>query len=293
MPDLEQIQRWFQAVIMHPGGAVEGIGSQEARSAIPVPTEQVEQVVGRSRALTGLDRLEIYQRAYYARLLECLREEFPVLAHALGEDTFNEFAVAYLQQYPSHSYTLNQLGVLFASYLAESRPGQSARNSGTLDWSEFVINLATLERTYAEVFDGPGVEGQPLLQTEQLVGISPDEWMQATIKPVCCLRLLQLHYPVHTYYSAVRKRESPGVPRHRTTYLAVTRRQFIVRRYQLTSVQHTLLAALAGGETVGQALARAAVGRGLDWLSVRVPKWFHNWAAEGFFESVRRPGPTT
>jgi len=112
MHDLNQIQRWMQAILMNPAGAEEGAGS----------TEQAEQIVTRSRALSGLERLAIYNRAYYARLLDCLRESFPVLFHALGEDAFGAFAIDYLQKYPSRSYTLNDLGSNFPRYLRESRP---------------------------------------------------------------------------------------------------------------------------------------------------------------------------
>ena len=69
-----------------------------------------------------MDRLAIYGSAYYLRLLECMREEFPATAHALGEETFDGFAAAYLQQYPSRSYTLCQLGTHFARFLVETRP---------------------------------------------------------------------------------------------------------------------------------------------------------------------------
>src|SRR4051794_38898567 len=122
MRDLEQIQRWMQSVIMNLDGVSAGIVSEEASQQIRVEPAAVEQVVTRSRALTGLERLEIYNRAYYSRLLECLREEFPVLMHALGEEAFEQFALAYLQQYPSRSYTLNLLGANFPRYFAESRP---------------------------------------------------------------------------------------------------------------------------------------------------------------------------
>jgi hypothetical protein len=116
--ELGQIQRWMQAAIMHPLG----IASAEARGQIDVGPDQAETVVTRSRALTALERLEIYGYAYYARLLECLREEFPVMKHALSEEVFDAFAVGYLQQYPSRTYTLFQLGTNFPRYLAETRP---------------------------------------------------------------------------------------------------------------------------------------------------------------------------
>src|SRR5271166_2747232 len=98
--DLGEIQRWMQAVLMHPVGVAEGVASAEARGHIAVGPDQAEAVVTRSRALTALERLAIYSYAYYARLLECLREEYPVLKHALGDELFDAFSAEYLQQYP-------------------------------------------------------------------------------------------------------------------------------------------------------------------------------------------------
>ena len=80
------------------------------------------RIVTRSQSLTSTERLQIYANAYFARLFECLHEEFPALLHALGEETFDAFAFGYLQQYPSRSYTLAELGRNFAAYLAEVRP---------------------------------------------------------------------------------------------------------------------------------------------------------------------------
>ncbi len=122
MHDLDRIQRWMQSVLMHPGGVAEGVASAAAREHLEIGPEEIEQVVTPSRALTAMDRLSIYGNAYYARLLECMRDEFPVLAHALGEELFDAFAVGYLQKYPSRSYTLNDLATSFPRYLAETRP---------------------------------------------------------------------------------------------------------------------------------------------------------------------------
>src|SRR6266849_5644114 len=104
-PNLAQVQRWMQAAIMHPGGVVAGVASPETRQHIDVGPDEAETVVTRSRALTALERLAIYGHAYYARLLECLREEFPVLKHAIGDELFDAFVAEYLERYPSRSYT--------------------------------------------------------------------------------------------------------------------------------------------------------------------------------------------
>src|SRR5436190_16987752 len=173
---LDELQRWMQAVITHPSGVAAGIESDQAREQIVVVPEQAERLVTRSRALTALERLTIYQQAYFARLLECLRHEYSVLAAALGEELFDAFAVGYLESHPSTSYTLDHLGTGFPDYLAVTRPPCEAAAGTSADWPEFMIDLARLERTVNEVFDGPGVEGQPLLDPNCLAAISPQQW---------------------------------------------------------------------------------------------------------------------
>src|SRR3954452_1220609 len=82
MPDLEQVQRWFQAVIMHPDGVVPGVLGPDARQHIELAPHELERVVTRSRSLTAAERVAIYSRAYHARLTECLEAEFTVLRQA-------------------------------------------------------------------------------------------------------------------------------------------------------------------------------------------------------------------
>jgi len=283
--DLRQTQRWMQAVLMHPAGVAEGIASAEARRHIDVGPDEAETVVTRSRALTALERLGIYGYAYYARLLECLREEFPVLMHALTQEVFDAFAVGYLQAYPSRSYTLLQLGANFPRYLAETRPEEGGGDGLPADWPDFLIDLATLELTFNEVFDGPGVEGERLLDAEQLRAIPAEQLPEARLMGVSCLRLLPLRYPVHRYFTAVRRHEDPVPPEAAETYLAVTRRRYVVRHYELSPPAYQLLRALLAGQTVGEAIGRAAQAAGpdLDRFAANLRTWFRDWAAEVFF----------
>jgi hypothetical protein len=287
MPNLDALQRWMQTVIMNPHGVHAGVESDDARRSIDVAAEAAEDVVTRSRSLTALERLDIYHRAYFARLVECLRDEFPVLLHALGEETFDAFALSYLQRYPSRSYTLNHLGTRFPQYLAETRPD----DGDALSWPDFLIDLAVLELTFGEVFDGPGVEGQQLLGVEELQGLDAEAWLASKLIPVPCLRLLTLRFPVNKYYRAARKNKQPDIPEPRPTYVAVTRRQFIVRHYEFPRLQHVLLSALVAGQTVGDALATTAAAAG-PWQS-RLPgllhRWFRNMTAEGFFQGIELP----
>ena len=286
-PDLEQIQCWMQAAITHPGGVGAGVDSAEAQRHIGVGPDGVESVFTRSAKLTALERLAVYGSAYFARLLDCLREEFPVLKHALSEEVFDAFAVGYLQQYPSRSYTLFELGKDFPRFLRETRPALEADDSPT-DWADFLIDLATLERTFNEVFDGPGVEGQPLLDPDQLAAIPAERLPEARLVPVSCFRLVSLRYPVHSYFTAVRKGEDPVPPEPAVTHLAVTRRGYVVRHYELSKPAYDLLSALAAGQPLGRAIGWVVESAGSDAgrLESNLRTWFHDWAAEGFFNQI-------
>jgi hypothetical protein len=112
--------------------------------------------------------------------------------------------------------------------------------------------------------------------------------LEACLVGVPCLRLLTLRYPVHKYYTAVRRQEEPDLPGAAETCLAITRRRYVVRHYELSRPAYQLLHALLAGASVGQSISRAVEASGPDLA--RLPDnlwtWFHDWAAEGFFRAV-------
>ncbi len=282
--ELHAIQRWMQSVITHPGGVLEGMNAPESRAHIALESDQLESVVTRSQARDSVERLEIYARAYYARLIECLRAEFPALVKAVGEDLFDEFAVDYLQRHPSRSYTLNRLGADFPRFLAETRPpGES--------WAELLVDLATLESAVAEVFDGSGAEGRKLLDSDELAAIPAEHWQEARLIPVPCVRTLSLQYPVRSYRSALLEDEHVPPPSAAPCFLALTRRDYMVRIHDLAPPEYVLLNALLEGQPVGAAVGLVAGSADIepDHLADDIRVWFGNWAAAGFFRAVEVP----
>lgn len=286
---LDVVQRWFQAVVTHPEGVRGGAASPEAQELIRLNRGELEAVVRRSRNLTAAERLSIYANAYYARLLECLGACYPVLKRALGDEVFDSFAFEYLQRYPSRSYTLDRLGENFARFLDETRPERET--AGAVDWPDFLVDLATLEWTIAKVFDGPGVEGQPLLTPEALQSFPAERFAEARLAPVVCLRLLSFRYPVNAYYTAARQAEDGEeipIAEPAEERVAILRRDYVVRRYPLTASQHALLERIQAGATLGEAITAAAAASELDddALAAELRAWFRFWSAEGFFQSV-------
>lgn len=258
---LHALQSWMQAVVSHPLGIEAGVESDSAQAVVPMGLDKIETLICRSKSLGSVERLAVYGNAYFARLLDCLADEFPTTKQVLGDDAFAAIGMQYLQARPSRSYTLNDLGTGFPDYLRETRPADIPQRG----WPDYVIDLATLERTYSEVFDGPGVEsGIETKLAEHFVALTPaalqsvlpDEVPRLVLQPAPCLRLLRLDFPVHEAITAARHAQDIPSPVPSPTFLVVTRRDFIVRRAAVSEVEYCLLHALVKGACLSEALER-------------------------------------
>jgi hypothetical protein len=284
-PSLDRLQNWFLAAITHPDGVRQGVASAAARRHIDVAEGGAESVLTRSRALPALDRLAVYGYAYFARLLDVLREEYPVLKKTLGDELFDAFAAEYLQKYPPRSYTLFDLGTRFPQFLRETRPTEESPDTGP-DWPDFLIDLATWELAFNEVFDGPGTEDRAPLDVAGIAAVPSDRLPAARLVPAPCLRVHSLKYPVHAYFAAVRRNEDVPCPEPAETFLAITRQQYVVRHYELSKPAYVLLAALLDGKALGAAIGEVARHDNIAELEPRLTAWFSDWAARGFFLDI-------
>src|ERR1700747_3280983 len=83
--------------------------------------------------LTAVERLEIYSRSYWFRVLDSLYDDFPGLRAVLGERAFHRLSRAYLADCPSRSFTLRNLGSRLAGWLQRNPQYAGARYSLALD----------------------------------------------------------------------------------------------------------------------------------------------------------------
>lgn len=272
-PDLDKLQRWFLATITHPAGVVAGVESPEARRHLPVEQAALDTVIARSARQSAAERLAVYSSAYFARLLGVLRELFPCTRFAVGDELFDELAIGYLHKHPPASYTLARLADKLVDHLDFTRPS---------DWGAFIVELARLEQAIDRIFDGPGPEQLPPLLVPPLTG----ESVRLALVPGAELHAFT--HPVSTYYSAWKAGEQPLWPQPRSEYVALFRRDFVVRRYPLAARQYELLLSLSRGATLGEALASAALASDcpVDDLVREIGHWFTFWAQERFFAAV-------
>lgn len=293
---LNQLERWMQSVLMHPGSMEESLASPEANRHLSLQPDELEEVIAPSKAQTGVERLEIYVNAYRMRLLECLRAEFSATCRAMGDELFDAMMFGYLQEHASQSYTLGQFGAHFPAFLAKSTIHVHAAPPGSAPcWGEFVIELARWERLVSEVFDGPGSERAPGLSAAGLKRLHHEDWANVQLIPAPDLRLATFSHPVHRYWRGARSGQPRPTPTRYLTRLAVHRRDFAIVECELSEEQFTLLERITSGAPLQQSVASllsaeiADVEKSFDQ---QVFGWFSEWSRRGFFTDAIAMPPT-
>jgi hypothetical protein len=132
-------------------------------------------------------RIRVYLDAYYLRLRDVLREDFPRVAALLGPEQFGEVVKGYIQVFPSRWWSVRHLGGFLPEFLRH-RKGST----------ECLADLAELEWARVEVFDAPDAECATIAD---LVSVPADAWPALRFSPIPAIRILRAHYPVHQLWS--------------------------------------------------------------------------------------------
>jgi hypothetical protein len=278
---LAAAQRWFQDVVTDPDGVDAGL----THAADRLGGRDLDAVVNGTRALDARDRLALYSATYRRRLTGCLRESYPGLRHALGDELFHDFALDYLRARPSRSYTLASLGAGWSDHLEQTRPDHDLPQAAREAWPDFLVDLARLERTFCEVYDAPGIEDDVLPTSPAVDRLGEAGCAAARVTPVVCLRLLDVRYPVGRYLAAVRAGEAPPLPPPARTCLAVSRRDYVVTITELDLPGHRLLNELAAGRLLGDGAQTAGLGLP-DAVAL-----LRGWTDRGLIAALDVPGP--
>lgn len=113
--------------------------------------------------LPAVDRVNIYANMYFFRILDSLKEDFPSIVEALGDDGFHDLIVHYLQAYPPTHYSLRYAGQHFAEFIEDEK----------------LSNLARFEWAQLEAFDA--ADAAPLTAAD-LQRIPADQWPALVLK---------------------------------------------------------------------------------------------------------------
>jgi hypothetical protein len=285
--NLESLQREMAAVVMQPLTADE---QMRAKTADGRSTSAVaESFIAPNSRLTAFERLEIYNRQYWFRVLGALAEDFAGLSAVIGARAFEKLSVAYLRSHPSRSFTLRNLGYKLPEWLA-ANPHFAGRRH------RLAIDVARIEWAFVEAFDS--ADRTPLA-LDQVVTL--DAGSRLALQPH--LRLVALDYPADDLVLGLHHREkrqtteagvrhegthySPAkLPklRRKPTWLAAHRVEMSVFYRRIEREEFLTLAAIRQGLPLAEALAAGFADSRIAETrrARRVREWFASWAELGW-----------
>ncbi|MFT3782302.1 MAG: DNA-binding domain-containing protein [Nibricoccus sp.] len=284
--DLGSWQRTMHAAITRPlakGDLAERRwfdGSSSARA--------MAKLVKPSRTLRPIERVEIYNRMYWFRLLDSLGQDFPGLRALLGEEIFWKLAEQYLAAYPSRSFSLRNLGSRLERFIVRNRSSlglnyEASREMVRFEWAQVVA------------FDGPS---QPRIKQPDLAG--DPEKLRLQLQPY--LTLLTGRYSVDEFVVALKREALRGeasnaitarseatstqlaLRRGPTLHLAVHRTDNQLYYKRLEPEAARILRSLKRGQSLAEACSGAFVRSQIkeDEQAECVRQWFALWMRLGW-----------
>jgi len=287
--NLLEIQQRMLAAVMQPLTSHERMQprSRDGKSMHEVAAEFIKP----NDRLSSFERLEIYNRQYWFRVLASLDEDFPGLRAIIGQRRFEALCKAYLVDCPSQSFSLRNLGSGLETWL-RSHP-EHIQPRATL-----ALDMVRLEWAEIEAFDGAS---EPVLLPGDALASDPDPHFR--LQPY--LQLISLRYPVDDLLVAIRKDTPDGgmasnaVSEHRkqtrvrkvarqkpqAVFLVVHRIDYSVYFKRIEQEAFKFLHALQEGQSLSSGVVLAFQGRDIPEtvLVSRVQNWFESWSSLGWF----------
>jgi hypothetical protein len=204
--ELERLQSLLYRLITAPTGVDDGL-----RAEAKLGAEGLEAIIRGDERLSARERVAIYANAYFYRLLDVFKEDFPATLAVLGDDQFHNLITGYLIEYPPSEPSIMHAGRSLSDFL---------RGHPLVERFPFIADLATLERAQVEVFHA--ADAFPLTATD-LSAIPPEQWPAILILRHPASRLLELGWSVTGILRAVERQENWETPAAVTAHLLVSR----------------------------------------------------------------------
>jgi len=215
-PDLKSLQELLYRLITAAEGVEEGLAAERM-----LPEGGLDAIIVGDERLSARERVEIYANAYFYRVLDVLKEDFPATLGVVGETNFHNLITSYLIEYPPTEPGIQHAG--------RHLPGFVRTHPLRERWP-FIADLARLERCTIEVFHGPDVEP---LGAAAMRAVAPDDWPGIRLRTHPNLRILELDWRVDMVLRAVADGEPWKEPARERVAIMVWRRDLKVQYREL------------------------------------------------------------
>ena len=259
-------------------------------------TAKAADYVAPNDRLTSHQRLQIYSRSYWYRILDSLYDDFPGLRAIIGDETFHKMSRAYLAANPSRSFTMRNLGSALEQWLRRHR-------HYTGDKHLLALDMVRLEWARIEAFDGPSAKP---LGPEDLLEPGPE--LRMTLQPY--ISLLEVHYPVDDLRVGLNSDDIHGAasnavtasrnratrrrsarPRKSSLFIVVHRLDNSVYYRRIQPEEFRILTAIRRGDRIANAVEAGFEGSPLsiDDYQANIAKWFAVWSELGWLCQPTHP----
>jgi hypothetical protein len=274
------LQLWMKTVVTERGSLTEKLQSAAQRHGL-----LIGDVVAEKRGLSAHKRLSIYTSGYVARLLECMRADFPVLRRFVGDSVFDAFAKAYIVTEPPHSPSLFDLGADFPRFLEETKPKNIEGQAEMIALLDLPPEIARFEQARSEVMRAHGTENDPPATTS----MSPFDIFSQDLKVQAtpCLRLLELKFSLVDFFQDTEQNQPPQ-PERRLSFVAIGRSDYRIHAREIELWQFAFLRACEFPVSAHVAARQAAQQSGKDrsFVLAQLVLWLPVAIQFGFLRQV-------
>lgn len=220
--------------------------------ALLAPDAAVPRALAASRQPATTSRFGVYRNNVVVSLINALAARYPVSRRLLWDDTFNVVAHRYVFSSPPRSPVLLEYGEGFPDFI---------RNVGDSAGRDYVADVAEIESARVRAYHA--ADATPL-ERQAFAGLDPAAFagMRLTLHP--SVSLLESRFPALSVWESQQGGNADYIRRWKSESVLVARPHLDVEMHRLPAGGHPFLQALAAGETVANAIGRAAAAPGFD-----------------------------
>lgn len=234
-----------------------------------------EDLIDDAPPLSAEDRVLIYINAYFSRLAEALQTDFKFTYRTIGSDHFEQFVTGFLLQYPSHSFTIEDLGSNLEQYIRSHR---------LISEHPFLADLAALEWAHLQAFFADNLSPLNLAKLQEF---TPQDWNLATITLDPTVRIVKSGWNFAYLWE---KADDENIlenhpPDAGETFHLVYREGQDIFVEVMAPEQAELLLGFQNQETLENVCER------IDTKEIPIGMWFSEWMEKGIFRDIQIVDP--
>ena len=271
--ELAELQSLLYRLITGPAGVEEAAGHERM-----LQVRGLEAVIDGNTRLSARDRLGIYANAYFYRLLDIFKEDFPCTYKVLGDVNFHNLITSYLIEYPPSEPSVLYAGRHLPHYLKIiSGPARAA-----VAHMPFLVDLARHERACIEVFHGPDAEA---LEQMSLRGLTSESWPLLRLRLHPAAQIFDIEWRIDALMTAIKGGRQWELPERTSATILVWRKQSRVHYRPLGPGERTALRTAASSADFASICAALAseleLVSGVTELAMIINRMLTGWLGDG------------